>query len=319
MPDGEMPDGEMPDGKMPDGEVIAMVVNEQYEVLAAIEPEVGRLMAEHGDRRKHWYFHDLVPWEDGRSFRDEPWDESQCTINERARTALVLNLLTEDNLPSYHLAIARHAPPTSVWKEWNGIWTAEEDQHAIGIRSFLLTTRNADPVQLEKDRMATMKAGWEPNWRDPAELFAYTTAQELATRISHRNTGVHTDDERAFELMRHIATDENHHFVFYRGVMSAMLAEAPSLVLDGIYRTFANFQMPGVGIPGFLRRSVEIARAGIYSMRIHQEKVVEPLLEHWRIGSLTGLTAHAAEIQDKIMGLPLLLARQADRFEARFA
>lgn len=296
-----------------------MAANEQYELLEAVEAEVARLVDEHLSRRREWFFHDLVPWEEGRSFRDEPWEPSQATLNERARTALVLNLLTEDNLPSYHLVLVRHAPQTSVWKRWAGIWTAEEDQHAIGIRSFLLTTRNADPVELERDRMATMRAGWEPDWHDPAELFAYTTAQELATRISHRNTGVHTDDERAFDLMRHIATDENHHFVFYRGVMSAMLAEAPSVVLDGIYNTFANFQMPGTSIPGFLRRSVEVARAGIYNLRIHKEKVVEPLIEHWGIGDLTGLTPHAREVQDKIMSLPRLLGARAERFEARFA
>ena len=228
-----------------------MPFNEHFELLQAVEPTVQRLLAEHRARRVHWYFHDMIPWEMGRNFKKEPWDESQCTINERARTSLVLNLLTEDNLPYYHNALERHLPENSVWREWNGLWTAEEGQHAIAIRSYLLTSRNCDPYELEDDRMATMTVGYQPNWKHPAELLAYTSAQELATRVSHRNAGKITEDEVAFELMRQIASDENHHFMFYKGVMAAMLKEAPAMVLEGIYKTMLNFQMPGIGIPGF--------------------------------------------------------------------
>jgi acyl-[acyl-carrier-protein] desaturase len=296
-----------------------MALNENLELLEAVEPAVATLIAEHQERRKDWYFHDLIPWERGRNFVEVPWDESQCTINERARTSLVLNLLTEDNLPWYHLALERHLPKESVWKEWNGLWTAEEGQHAIAIRSYLLTSRNCDPYELEDQRMATMKKGWEPNWADPAELFAYTSAQELATRVSHRNAGRITEDEAAFDLMRNIATDENHHFVFYRGVMAAMLEQAPSVAIEGIYNTFVNFEMPGVGIPGFLRKSIEVARAGVYNLRIHHDNVVQPLIAQWGLERLEGLTTRAAEIQEKLMALPAQILRNAERFEARFA
>lgn len=296
-----------------------MALNENLELLEAVEPAVAQLIAEHQERRKDWYFHDLIPWERGRNFVEVPWDESQCTINERARTSLVLNLLTEDNLPWYHLALERHLPKESVWKEWNGLWTAEEGQHAIAIRSYLLTSRNCDPYDLEDQRMATMKKGWEPNWADPCELFAYTSAQELATRVSHRNAGRITEDEAAFDLMRNIATDENHHFVFYRGVMAAMLQQAPSVAIEGIYNTFVNFEMPGVGIPGFVRKSIEVARAGVYNLRIHHDNVVQPLIAQWGLERLEGLTNRAAEIQEKLMALPAQILRNAERFEARFA
>jgi acyl-[acyl-carrier-protein] desaturase len=167
--------------------------------------------------------------------------------------------------------------------------------------------------------MATMKKGWEPNWADPAELFAYTSAQELATRVSHRNAGRITEDEAAFDLMRNIATDENHHFVFYRGVMAAMLEQAPSVAIEGIYNTLLNFEMPGVGIPGFLRKSIEVARAGVYNLRIHHDNVVQPLIAQWGLDRLEGLTTRAAEIQEKLMALPAQILRNAERFEARFA
>jgi acyl-[acyl-carrier-protein] desaturase len=242
---------------------------------------------------------------------------SQCTISENARTSLVLNLLTEDNLPYYHSLIERHMPNTSAFKKWNHLWTAEEGQHAIGIRSYLLTSRNCDPDELEDDRMTTMINGYHPSYSDPTEIFAYTAAQELATRVSHRNAGKITDDPAAFELMKNIAADENHHYIFYKGVMQAMLDQSPSTVLEGIYTTLTNFQMPGVAMPNFLRRSIEVAKAGVYNLRIHRDRVVLPLLKDWKIAELTDLRPAAAEFQEKIMAIPDQLLLQAEKFEKR--
>lgn len=294
-----------------------MANSEKLELVEAIEPDVDKLTRQHLDRRSDWYFHDIVPWERGESFRDKPWDVSQTTISENARTSLVLNLLTEDNLPYYHALIEKHMPKSSAFVRWNRLWTAEEGQHSIAIRTYLLTSRNADPYQLEDDRKATMMNGYQPSYEDPTEIFAYTATQELATRVSHRNAGKITDDPAAFELMRNIATDENHHFIFYKGVMRAMLDQAPDLVLDSIYRVFENFQMPGVAMPNFLRRSIDVAKAGVYNLRIHHDRVVLPLIKDWNIEGLTGLRPAAAEIQNKIIELPTRLLRKAEIFEKR--
>jgi acyl-[acyl-carrier-protein] desaturase len=296
-----------------------MPFDQQLEVLSAIEPTIRGLLDEHRVRREHWYFHELIPWEKGRNYVTEPWDPSQCTISEAARTALVLNLLTEDNLPYYHSAIESRVPEGSALAEWNRLWTAEEGQHAIALRSYLLTSRNCNPHLLEDDRLAVMSTGYFPSWKNVAELFAYTTAQELATRVSHRNAGKITDDPVAFDLMKAIAGDENHHFIFYKGAMTALLKESPSLALEGIYRAFAGFEMPGTVIPGFLRRSIEIAKAGVYNLRIHHDRVIQPLLREWNINAIQGLNTRAAEFQDKLMNLPAQIIAKAERFEGRFA
>ena len=290
---------------------------EKLELVEAVDSQVESLTQAHLNRRSDWYFHDIVPWERGESFREKPWDVSQCTISENARTSLVLNLLTEDNLPYYHALIEKHMPRTSAFVRWNRMWTAEEGQHAIAIRSYLLASRNADPYQLEDDRKATMMNGYQPSYDDPTEIFAYTATQELATRVSHRNAGKITDDPAAYELMRNIAADENHHFIFYKGVMQAMLDQAPGLVLEGIHRVFDNFQMPGVAMPNFLRRSIEVAKAGVYNLRIHHDRVLLPLIKDWDIGNLTGLAPAAAEIQEKIMQLPARVLEKAEVFEKR--
>ena len=47
--------------------------------------------------------------------------------------------------------------------------------------------------------------------------------QELATRVSHRNTGKATGYPIAEQLLARIATDENLHMVFYRNLVAAAL------------------------------------------------------------------------------------------------
>lgn len=165
--------------------------------------------------------------------------------------------------------------------------------------------------------MATMEAGFESDYADPAALFVYTSAQELATRVSHRNAGKLADDETAFEVMRRIAADENHHFMFYRDVVRAMMQHAPGPTVKAIFKVISDFKMPGFVIPGFLRRSVSMAKAGVYNMRIHHDRVVAPLLRDWGIDKLDGLHGEDAEMQEKLLALPKRILRQADIIDRR--
>jgi len=276
-------------------------------------------MASHRERRDHWYFHDVIPWEQGRNFADEPWDPSQASLRPEVRNALVLNLLTEDNLPYYYSLFQPYIGPDHALAHWSRLWTAEEGQHAIAMRSYLLTTRNCDPTLLEDERMSVVETGWFGDFATIADMFCYTSAQELATRISHRNAGVKSDDEVAHALMSRIARDENHHFIFYRGVAEAMFAENPDLMMPALNRVLQDFQMPGTGIPGFGRRALEMARLGIYNLRIHAEQVISPLIKFWGIGEFTDLSPEAQQAQDEIMAIVPDLIERAEMFERRQA
>ena len=126
---------------------------------------------------------------------------------------------------------------------------------------------------------------------------AYVTFQELATRVAHRNTGRLADDPVADALLTRIATDENLHMVFYRDLMAAALAIAPEQTMEAIAAEVRRFEMPGTGMPGFLRKSLLIADAGIYDARVHRDEVVAPLVKYWRLADLrvTGDTARRAQ------------------------
>jgi acyl-[acyl-carrier-protein] desaturase len=75
--------------------------------------------------------------------------------------------------------------------------------------------------------------------------------------------------------------------------------------------------MPGTVIPGFVRRAVEMARAGVYNLRIHHDRVLVPLIRDWGIEHLTGLSVRARELQEKVMEYPATVLRKAEIFERR--
>ena len=88
--------------------------------------------------------------------------------------------------------------------------------------------------------------------------------QELATRVSHRNTGKVTHDPIADKLLARIAKDENLHMVFYRNIVAAALDIAPDETMRAIADEVIGFEMPGATMAGFRRNSMIIAKAGIY-------------------------------------------------------
>jgi hypothetical protein len=105
---------------------------------------------------------------------------------------------------------------------------------------------------------------------------AYAAFQELATRISHRNTGRYSDDRVADRIMLRVAADENLHMMFYRDIVAAALQADPSPAVQAITEEVIGFDMPGVGIQGFTCKALQVAQAGIYDLRVHHDEILWP-------------------------------------------
>jgi acyl-[acyl-carrier-protein] desaturase len=207
------------------------------------------------------------------------------------RSALFVNLLTEDNLPYYFRTIDRMFGRDSAWGVWSGRWTAEEGRHSIVIRDYLMVTRAIDPVQLERARMAQVQCGEVPEPETVLDGFAYVALQELATRIAHHNTGKLLSDRDGYEVMKKVASDENRHHLFYRDLVSAALELDPSGMVMALERQVRTFEMPGTGILDFEVHAKAIARARIYDFAIHHDQILVPVvLRHWGVEALEGLT-----------------------------
>ncbi len=299
-----------------------MTVLSQTALLHELEVVVEKNLDRHLSMAKEWFPHEYVPWSDGRTFDGplggEAWSPEDSTIPEVARTALIVNLLTEDNLPSYHHQIATLFGRDGAWGTWVHRWTAEEGRHGIAIRDYLTVTRAVDPVALERARMVHMAAGFS-NAHDEEMLhsLAYVSFQELATRIAHRNTGKATGDPVCEALLARIAADENLHMIFYRNLLGAAFELAPGQTMRAVADVLADFQMPGSGIEGFTRKSVAIALAGIYDLRQHRDEVVVPVLRQWDVMNVTGLDADGEAAREQIAAHLDDLERAASRFEEK--
>jgi acyl-[acyl-carrier protein] desaturase len=295
------------------------------DMLTELEPALRRGLERHLSQATEWFPHEYVPYELGRNYTEEPWETTDSHLSEVSRVSLEVNLLTEDNLPYYHLALWETFGREGVWGEWVRRWTAEEGRHAIVLRDYLTVTRGLDPVALERGRMETVSRGYYPDgdggfFTDPLDGLVYTSLQELATRIAHRNTGQYTDDPLIEKLTARIATDENLHYVFYRELAKAALEIDPSAMMTAINRQVVGFQMPGIEIPEFKAKAIQMAKAGIYDLRIHHDQVVLPVLfKHWKIDQLTGLSDAAEEAREGITNYLAMLDATATMYEEKRA
>jgi acyl-[acyl-carrier-protein] desaturase len=239
-------------------------------------------------------------------------------MSEVARTSLIVNLLTEDNLPSYHHEIATVFGRDGAWGTWVHRWTAEEGRHGMAIRDYLIVTRAVDPDALERARMTHMGAGFESaNHDDLLRSLAYVSFQELATRISHRNTGKITRDPVCDQLLARIALDENLHMLFYRNLLAAALQVAPNQTMRAITEVVKSFEMPGSTIEDFTRKSVQIAMAGIYDLRLHHDDVLSPVLRAWGVFDVEGLDAEGEKAREELATFLSGLDQAATRFEEK--
>jgi acyl-[acyl-carrier-protein] desaturase len=287
------------------------------DLLKELEPVVAANLERHLSAAKEWHPHDYVPWSQGRDFAflgGEDWSPEESALSPVAQTAMIVNLLTEDNLPSYHREIASQFGRDGVWGEWVGRWTAEEGRHGIAIRDYLVVTRGVDPVELERARMAQMTAGYDSGDKPMLRGVAYVSFQELATRVSHRNTGKASGCPLADQLLARIATDENLHMIFYRNLVAAALDIAPDETAEAIRDEVVGFNMPGAGMANFARSSVVIAKAGIYDLRQHHDEVLSPVLRQWRMFERTDFGPRGEKAREDLAAFMAELDVRATRF-----
>jgi acyl-[acyl-carrier-protein] desaturase len=292
--------------------------------LVELEPVAEKLLNRHLSTSKEWFPHELVPYHRARDFQPgEVWSEDHtdvggATLSPAVRSALLVNLLTEDNLPYYFRDIERMFGTEKAFGVWARRWTAEEGRHAIVIRDYLTVSRAIDPTFLERSRMAQVSGGEVPQPESPIEGMVYVTLQELATRISHRNTGKLIGDPVGYEVMARVGADENMHFLFYRDLTTAAIELNPSRLVLAIDDVVRNFAMPGTGIADFKKHAARIADAGIYDLNLFCEQILQPVvIRHWGLEKIEGLTPEADEARTRVLKHMERLTQLSQRLVAR--
>ena len=308
---------------IPTEESAAKTAEAKAEVMRALEPTVEELMEDHLRKRRLWFPSDFLP-------ADEQMDEDEerrlAKLRERARglsdairTAVTVNLLTEEGLPHFHRTLALYLGNESPWRRWNYMWTAEEDRHGVVIHDYARDARLFKMREVELMQYAYQEAGFTPAWdQDPYRVFVYTTLQERATQFSHRNTGrLAGDDEPVLKkILAAVAADEAKHFNFYRRVFKAILELDPNRALESALHIMPSLEMPGSSMPHFKEMADVVRRSGIYGPWDYKA-IVEEAIEFWKLDVLTGLNEAGRKAQEKILEIPQRLEKVAQYIERR--
>jgi acyl-[acyl-carrier-protein] desaturase len=74
----------------------------------------------------------------------------------------------------------------------------------------------------------------------------------------------------------------------------------PNAAMRAITDVVTNFDMPGANMPGFGRKAVQIALAGIYDLQQHLDDVVAPVLRAWKVFERTDLTGDGLKAREEL-------------------
>jgi len=101
--------------------------------------------------------------------------------------------------------------------------------------------------------------------------------------------------------------------------MEAAFGIDPDASMQAVLDTVENFSMPGNEVEGFTRRSLTIALAGIYDLRIHHDEVLAPVLRAWDVWERTDLGPDGEAARERLAAFMAGLDATASRFEEKRA
>jgi len=265
------------------------------------------------------------------------WVEQARNLREEAEAlpddvlvVLVGDMVTEEALPTYQTWLNRLHGITdgtgasdTPWARWSRGWTAEENRHGDLLNRYLYLSGRVDMRAVEVTIHHLIQRGFDPQTEnDPYLGFIYTSFQERATKISHRNVATlaqRAGNDTLHRICGTIAGDEARHEKAYKLFMTKIFETDPV----GAVSSFATMMKRRIVMPAvmmrdgsddnlFLRFSNVAQRTGVYTVRDYAD-IIESLVKHWNIESIPHLSDLAAKAQDYLCGLSKRYRTIADR------
>lgn len=281
-----------------------------------------------------WQPSDFLP-----DFSKPSWNEDVVQFRKRSEAipddllvVLVGDMVTEEALPTYQTWLNRLqglGDPTgdsdTPWAQWSRGWTAEENRHGDLLNKYLYLTGRVDMQAVERTIHHLINNGFDPRAENHPYLgFVYTSFQERATKISHRNVGVlakKAGDEHLHRICGLIAGDESRHEKAYKLFMSKVFELDPAQAV----LAFAKMMRKKIAMPAilmsdgrdpnlFLKFSSVAQRTGVYTAKDYAE-IINDLVQHWKLEKINGLSDIAAKAQDYLCTLSDRYAKLADRIQ----
>jgi acyl-[acyl-carrier-protein] desaturase len=286
----------------------------QQEVLRGMQSFVGENLDLLLPVEKAWQPSDYLPNLTADDWREQVQRlrEPSMGLSDEVLVVLVADMVTEEALPSYSVALnllAEDFEGTSdrPWARWLRGWTSEENRHGDLLSAYLRLTGRVDMRAVEVTVHHLLNNGF--NARAYPDLYGglvYTAFQERATKISHANVGKLANaqgDAALARICQKIAGDEARHESFYTRTMGRVLDEDPqggvSVIGAMLRRVIAmpgRLMFDGKDPDLFDHFAIVAQRLGVYTVDDYAS-IVEHLVSTWNIAgrSVTGKAARAQE------------------------
>lgn len=311
------------------------VTSPQFEVVKSMEKFVEEnLPSLLKPINENWQPTDLLP-----DMRAEDWREQITEFRRRAKeltdevlVVLVGDMVTEEALPSYQTWLNRFQginDPTGdsggAWGKWSRGWTAEENRHGDLLNKYLYLTGRVDMRSVETTVQHLINNGFNTNsGNNPYLGFIYTSFQERATKISHRNVGIlakKCGDEHLHKICGLIAGDEARHEKAYKLFMTKVFELDPANAILAFAQMMKNkVTMPaslmtdGRDLDLFSKFSNVAQRIGVYTAKDYAS-IIATLVEEWEVETIKGLSDAAAKAQDYLCTLSARYEKVAERMK----
>jgi acyl-[acyl-carrier protein] desaturase len=285
-------------------------------LLPSLEPRLRELLVRHQERTRavDWAYHEYLPLDE---LRADP--QALPKLSPRTLLAVETALFTEVNLPWFTTGLsATFKHSLAPLREFVYEWTAEEDQHAMLLETYLLFGDNGDHRARARMRKLILRQGWAPPVQDHLQAIAYTATQELATRAFYQRVAAvcKAEDPRLARALNRLAKDETLHYAFYKDAVKLHLIAEPNYV-EPLARMLLDFAMPGAEMPDYAMRDAILRREGIFSPSHFYSMVVDHLWREWDIPGLLPQAQEARDAQKRLVEWHAKLGRIAARYAVR--
>jgi acyl-[acyl-carrier-protein] desaturase len=242
---------------------------------------------------------------------------------------LIGDTITEEALPTYQSWLMAIEGVSQLepqgWSKWVRGWSAEENRHGDLLNKFLYLSGRVNMREMETSTQYLIADGYDiGTGHDPYRNFIYTSFQELATNVSHRNTakiGKEYGNIQLAKICGVISADEMRHARAYKSFVSKIFEIDPSEMM----LAFEDMMRKKIVMPAhFLREtgmkmgatyshfSDAAQRLGVYTTNDYID-ILESLVAEWQIADIRGLNEAGEQARDYLMNLPARLRRIAER------
>lgn len=238
-------------------------------LIVELEPVVSANLVRHLDSQSPWYAHDYVPFDQGENFAflgGRDWAPEQSSLPRLITDAVEILLVTKDNLAGYHRELVEHFILEEQWGRWIGRWTAEEHQHAIALRQYLVVTREADPTANEQVRFDHVyRKGYRASHFSQVETLAFMALFERAHAVFSRNLAQRIEEPVLQGMVERIASDEERHEEFFANLVAHCLEFTRDETVAAIAARAAELGVVGGDIDAYQDKVAAMAEHGIFS------------------------------------------------------